>query len=348
MTPPSSDPTASRPGGWARIAKVIAAVTAVITLVLGTHQVITRVGGYLQQNREATTLTEAGRLQAGRGDYAEAWTSLDRAAAVSTSEALTALRIDVAFAWLEEGRPGPGKAFRTITDAVTPVLDQALTKAQGARRADILAHLGWAAFLRTRDGIAADPSARYQEALAIDPGNVYANAMLGHWLMWRGGEADAAHARFTTALARADARQRPVVRRLQLAALMNRGADAEARLFQVVNEMRERGEALDPRTADRMFALYAHRYGPRDTPRRNGDDPLPPATSSALFEWIVQAPGASPRSTFVTAFVRSTLQDGAGNRAAAVETLRELERTDLTPGQRDQVKRAITRLGARR
>jgi hypothetical protein len=348
MTPPSSDPGASRPGAWARTAKVIAAVTAVITLVLGAHQVVTRVGGYLQQHREATTLTEAARQQAARGEYAEAWTSLERAATLSNREALAALRVDVAFAWLEEGRATPGKPFRSITDAVTPVLDQALTKAQGARRADILAHLGWAAFLRSRDGIEADPSARYQEALAIDPGNAYANAMLGHWLMWRGGEADAAHTRFTTALAGANAPQRPVVRRLQLAALMNRGTDAEARLFQVVNEMRERGEALEPRAADRMFALYAHRYGPRDTPRRNGDDPLPPAASRALFEWIVRTPGASPRSTFVATFVRSALQDAAGDRAAAVATLRELERTNLPPSQRDQVTRAITRLTARR
>ena len=244
MTSPSSDSTGSRPGAWARIAKVIAAITAVITLLLGAHQVITRVGGYFQQQREASTLTDVARQQASRGDYADAWSSLERAATVSPGDALTALRVEVAFAWLQEGRATAGKPFRVITDAVTPVLDQALSKAEGERRADILAHLGWAAFLRSRDGIEADPSTRYQEALAIDPGNAFANAMLGHWLMWRGGEMDAAHARFTTALARASARQRPVVRRLQLSALMNRGVDAEPRLFQVVNEMRERGEAL--------------------------------------------------------------------------------------------------------
>jgi hypothetical protein len=348
MAPPASE-TVGRPGLWTRTAKVIAAITAVITLVLGAHQIITRFGGYLQQTREASALTDIARQQAARGEYADAWSSLDRAASLSGSDSLTDLRVEVAFAWLEEARPGPGKPFRTITDAVTPALDHALLKAEGARRADILAHLGWAAFLRFRDGTGGDPSRRYQEALAVDPGNVYANAMLGHWLMWRGTSAEAAHARFVTALAGASERQRPVVRRLQLSALVNQGAEAEPKLFEVVNEMRERNELLDARTTDRMFALYAHRYGPRDTPRRMNEEPLPPATSSALFEWIIRTPGAGSRSAFVTAFVRSTLLDAAGNRTAALETLHELERTEqLTPAQRAQVKRATMRLSSRR
>jgi len=349
MSTPPSETAGSRPGLWTRTAKIIAAVTAVITLVLGAHQVATRFGGYLEQRREASTLTKVARQQAARGDFAAAWASAERAAALADSEELDTLRVEVAFAWLEEGRPGPGKTFRTITDTVTPALDHALAKAQGERRADILAHLGWAAFLRSRDGIAGDPTARYEEALAIDTGNVYANAMLGHWLMWRGGTVDSASERFATALARANAGQRPIVRRLQLAALMNQGTAGEAKLFQVVNEMRERGEALDARTADRVFAIYAHRYGPRDTPRRPGDDLLPPPAAGAVFEWILQTHGTGQRSAVVSAFVRSTLQEAAGERAAALESLRELERTgQLSAPQREQVKRAIARLNSAR
>jgi hypothetical protein len=81
-------------------------------------------------------------------------------------DAIDAARVDIAFAWLEDGRPGPGQRFAVITDTVTPVLDRALVGAQGERRADLLAHLGWATFLRLRDGHDGDPGARYREALS--------------------------------------------------------------------------------------------------------------------------------------------------------------------------------------
>jgi hypothetical protein len=338
----------STPGWGARALKVIGVITAVISLILGAHQVITRVGTYWQQTREAKTLTEVARQQAARGEFLQAWSSLDRAAALSNSDALAAARLDIAFAWLQEGRPGPGRPFSTITDAVTPVLDQALVKTQGQRRADILAHLGWVTFLRLRDGMSGDPAARYQEALAIDPGNPFANAMLGHWLMWRGGSVEEARAHFETALARAGP-TRAFVRRFQLAALLNRGGEADAEVLRVANTMRQQGEPLDARTAGSLYVQYMRRYGPSSSTKRAADDPLSAAASLALFEWVLRAEGTSGRSEPVTAFIRSALQEKAGERAAALATLRELQtREPLSSPLREQVEKAVARLSATR
>lgn len=42
--------------------------------------------------------------------------------------------------------------FCDVVDPLTPALAQALATAGGARAADLLAHLGWADFLRSQDG----------------------------------------------------------------------------------------------------------------------------------------------------------------------------------------------------
>lgn len=333
--------------GWgARVLKGIGVITAVISLVLGIHQVVTRVGGYWQQTREAKTLTEMARQQAARSEFTQAWSSLDRAAAAANSDAVAAARLEIAFAWIQEGRPGPGRPFSTITDTVTPALDQALVKASGEQRANILAHLGMVTFLRLRDGISGDPAARYHEALAVDPGNPYANAMLGHWLMWRGGTVDAARERFETALARGGA-SRAFVRRFQIAALRNRVGDADAELLRVANTMREQGEPLDSRTAGYLYSLYMRRYGPNSGTKRAAEDTLPPATSLAVYEWVLKEDDASDRAVGVNAFIRSALQEKAGDRTAALATLRELqEREQLASPLREQVQQAVTRLSA--
>ena len=142
--------------------------------------------------------------------------------------------------------------------------------AQGERRAD-LARSSWVGDVsspaRRHDG---DPAARYQEALAVDPDNVFANAMLGHWLMWRGAQIEPARERFDAALAAAGDRH-PFVRRLQLASLTNRGETADAELLRVVNDMRTRDETLDPGVADYVHSIYTLRYGPNIPRARRAD-----------------------------------------------------------------------------
>jgi hypothetical protein len=72
-------------------------------------------------------------------------------------------------------------------------VDRALPGSNGSRRADLLAHQGWATFLLWRDGDRSlRPQDRYREALAIDADNPYANAMLAHWTLWTGDDVDEA------------------------------------------------------------------------------------------------------------------------------------------------------------
>jgi hypothetical protein len=290
-----SDGAAAAPSGrGARVLKWVGAITAIISLVLGARQLITWGGDVLHRRREAAAQIELARQQASRDAFADAWASLDRAATLQPGEAVEQARVDVAFAWLQESRPGPGKPFTTITDVVTPVLDRALLTATGSQRADLLAHLGWVTFLRSRDGVPGDPAARYREALAVDAGNAYANAMIGHWLMWTGSNVDEARRHFETALSSAGDR-RPFVRSLQLSALANRGESADADLIRVADEMRQRSEPIDPPAADRVYRAFLFSFRPHVAQAFEKVE-IAPANLEATYEWVVKVSTSAARS----------------------------------------------------
>ena len=290
----------SSSGRGARALKWVASITAVISLILGAQQLTTWIRDSVQHRREAAAQVELARQQASRGAFAEAWASLDRAEGLQPGEPVDSARVDIAFAWLHDARPGPGRPFSTITDAVTPALDRALLNAGGTRRADLLAHLGWAAFLRSRDGVTGDPAARYREALAADARNVYAHAMLGHWLMWTGSSVASAREHFATALAGAGD-QRAFVRRLQLASLTNRGEPADAELLRLADDMRQRGEVLEPAAADRIFQIFRIRYGPYTAVSAAPHTGIAPANLESTYDWVAKASAAAGRSSDVAA-----------------------------------------------
>ena len=285
----------SSSSGSGRLLKWIGAATAVISLILGARQLITIATDRAQRSRESAEFTALARQQAERGEFAEAWRSLDRAEERSRTEATDAARLDVAFRWLEDGRPGPGQPFSRITDTVTPALDRALLNPQHPRRADVLAHLGWATFLKQRETGTGDPEPLYKQALAIDSHNVYANAMLAHWVLWQGKPLSAAGPYFDAAIA--TGRDRSMVRTLQLAALRNRNNDeADDEFVRVVNSMRQQNEALDDRSARNAYVVFQRRYSARASSTNAGAIGLPLPDQLATFMWLTRMPGVSDRA----------------------------------------------------
>jgi hypothetical protein len=294
---PGASRSPSGPGAWA--VKWIGGITAVISLILGAQQLTTRIGDALHRRREAATQINLAHDQASRGAFADAWASLDRADALRPGESVDSARVEIAFAWLQDARPGPGRPFSVITDAVTPTLDRALLNATGARRADLLAHVGWATFLRSRDGVPGDPASRYRDALSFDSRNVYANTMLGHWLMWTGSNIEPAREHFAVALAEAG-EKRAFVRRFQIASLSNRGDAADGELLRVADDMRQHSEPLEPSVADRIFRVFTIRYGSSSRPE-GVDAGTPPANLEATYDWVVKSSAAAARSSEVDA-----------------------------------------------
>jgi hypothetical protein len=141
----------SAPSSSGALLKWVGAATAVISLILGARQLITIATDRGQRTRESAEFTALARQQAGRGEFSEAGAA--STAPRSARARRTPKRHDSTLhsgGCRTAGRV-PNQPFSRITDAVVPALDRALLNAQHPRRADILAHLGWATFLKWRE-----------------------------------------------------------------------------------------------------------------------------------------------------------------------------------------------------
>ena len=174
-------------------------------------------------------------------DYWSAWRILEQASAIDADSAkVHAAQEALAMEWLENIRLRQDEKFSDIAEKLEPILSRgAASEKSASREADLLAHIGWSHFLRSRDGRGGlDPVASYAEAVQKDANNPFAQAMWGHWILWNHGDlADAEH---HFALALASHRRQDYVRQLQLSALMNIHDDLEEEeVIRVANSMRD-------------------------------------------------------------------------------------------------------------
>ena len=243
-------------------------------------------------------------------DYAGAWVAVQKALeAQPSATALRNLRVDVAQAWVRNARHGANETFAQIVAPLLPILYEAAASEDVRRAADAKAHIGWANFLQYREGQRSlDVESHYRDALALDPGNPFAHAMLGHWsIVSRNDTADAV-AHFDAAL-RSD-REHEFVRQLQLAALQwNDSAENRLALVRVADSMRKAGE---PRPeAPQSFLSKA--YSAEEQWLAQLARALPPGDNLETFRWL--AGDAQLVSTLK--FVHARLSELAGKCDAA-------------------------------
>ena len=276
------------------------------------------------------------RLQA--GDYAAAWRLVGDALKEQPGAAdLGRLQVEVAQAWVRDVRvPGGGK-FGDVIEPLLPALSRAAASKDSQVAADALAHLGFADFLRRRDGsVALDPEPSYRKALELDPGNPYAHAMLGHWLLGSGKSPAQAEPHFEAALA--SERARDFVRRYQIAALQDRSDTAGAlALLRICNEMRQAGEALDAATRRRIVSR-THYGGSREL-RDAVETALPARQHLATLRWLIEDTDLGDAA--YVQFHLARLSEDAGDCGTALPIYEALLRADTTFAE--QVEAGITR-----
>ncbi len=257
---------------------------------------------------------------------------------------------DVAMEWIRDARVENGKG--SFGDAITPALaivDAALPAATGMRRADLLAHTGWATFLLWRDGDRRlNPSDRYREALSIDPGNPYANAMLAHWILFQDDDkVSDAKRLFDTALQ--TGRALDAVRTLQWAAYVNSSApEADAERVRLADAMRRGSEELNARQAQALWGPYYFALPPsHERERRVLLDALPPDDHISTLAWAFDEYAGKDESRRRTIrYYVALLHAKAGQRDQAVNDLRLLQKElARAPGSlRDAVEAALKEL----
>ncbi len=342
----------TRPGGRfvAAALKWVGGITAVLSLLFGLHQLVGLISEQRQRDHQVKELLATGQMQERARDYAAASESLAEADRLTGGDRkVRAAQESLAMDWLENARLDSEKSrFSDIVGKVAPVLDRGASTAQGRRKADLLAHLGWAEFLRSRDGVpTAAPDQYYSQALKIDPQNAYAHAMLGHWLLWHGGRVAEAREQFSLALAAAGP-HRDLVRALQLSGYENVHSDeAEMELVRVANDMRSAGDQVDPYTRSALWAIYYFYFSSQSSRLQQLLAALPAAEQLATFGWLFDVSDFDPSKALSRELYRAILQEAAGQRVQALQALLSV-RSKLTRASdrnfRDEVEKRIRHL----
>ena len=305
-----------------------------------------------EENRQAITALAAAEQLCASGNHALAWQRFEDAVKqYSERRDLRTAREDCAMRWLREIRVREGQeTFTQVVERILPTLTEALISATGQRAADLRAHLGWADFLRTREGASGlDPAAHYRRALADEPANVYAHAMWGHYLMAQRGPIAETRQHFDAALA--SGRERAYVRGLQLAALLySHETEAVHEALRVASDMRTRGESVEAGVRDRLWS-YAYARLLRKTSRAELLAALPGKDLLETFLWLYPENDMRPDRRTMWRFYAGVLEEAAGEKTAArsrFERLQvDLEREGVSGPLRDEVVEAMQRLGGR-
>ena len=347
------------------VMKWVGILTALISFGTALYALIHSAGELRDHRRVFREQFKSAQLQEAAGDFANAWDSFSHAEATVAGEGVFAKLLgglsaeqqevrtaeqDLAMEWLRSSRVPEGSQFSSIADKLVSVLTIGTNTSSGARRADLLAHLGWAYFLKQRDGDGGlRPEAEYQQAVAADAKNPYANAFWGHWILWNHGALNDANERFATALS--TDRARSVVRHFQLAALANvRSNDTDAAWLRVVSDMQAGNESVDASVRDEVCNRYAQALQDKALMQQIAAQ-VPAARQTALLHALLQSQGISEAQKTTLTVALAEVLEAEGRSGDALETWRMLaSESKLQPHSiwSDRVDAAIKRLSGKR
>ena len=266
-------------------------------------------------------------------------------------------QLDAAMLWVENfqvlGRDGEkaADAAGPLLDEIVPVLDAGFARSKGSRAADVQAHLGWAHWLNwhiaeREFGPSAEQNLR--AAVALDKANVYANAMLGNWLLQNNGNFREAIERLNTASA--TGRARPLVREMQIGGLLYdevRGARAE--LVKAVNDMRKNGEEIDAGEKRRILGFCYSAVVTNSKELAESLSAVPEDDAWKTYLWLDDSQDEDEKDktrSLNRDFIYANLLEVSGKRAEALEKYRLLQQDPQTKhfSFKERVDDAVKRL----
>jgi len=307
----------------------VGSITAVFSLIAGIYGGWAFLSGQLERRRAIDQLLAAEAVQVHTSDYASAWKTLAQAATVDpNSVRVQQAQEDVAMRWLENIRVSGDQTFASITEKLEPVLTRGAASAKSPQRqADLLAHLGWSYFLRSRElPSSPDPEPAYRDALQKDPANPYAHAMWGHWILWHHKGSKEAYAHFAAALAAPRPGMRPYIRSMQLSALRNEDTpQALEEIIRVANDIRKEHADLDPHWPHDLLNIYWGQMIPPNEHTTVFLSVISPLDHLATFDWLLQRAGPEEGDPLSHAYIRSALLEAAGRREEALAGYRTLQ-----------------------
>lgn len=316
------------PTRWGGTLKTAGAISAVISFLLLLNQGTGVIQGLRVHHGEFREAIQAGEHAEKRQDYHAAFDNFKHALDLDPLDHEAQDReTEAAMLWLENAHATQEHSFTDTTNLLLPVLDKGLDRARGTASADILAHIGWANFLRYREGMREGVTIdeNFRQALEKDPNNVYAHAMWGFWILFQRGDPDSAYRHFSAALA--SGRNREYVRNLQLGALLYRYNDETDKvLLRLANEMRKSGETVtDQQRFDMLQCTIIYRIDRRDRLVAILST-LPAEEAQTTFDWLVTRmnPWFGQKDLF-SLFINANLLEMAGDHEKALNIYRNLQ-----------------------
>lgn len=183
-----------------------------------------------------------------------------------------------------------------------------------------------------------------RKALRLEPSNVYANAMLGNWLLQTGGSLKEALRCFDVALK--TGKQRPLVRAMQLGGLISNDAPGvRPELIRVANQMRINSEPLDSGRRQRIISNYSPGHDAQEL--NETLSALPADQAWATYLWLDDQEKRGADRLWYD-FINASILEIGGQRTEALnifKTLQEkLNRDGIRGRLADHVNQAVRRL----
>jgi tetratricopeptide (TPR) repeat protein len=346
--------------GWTVILAWIGGISAVLAFIGTVTGFFGNIQNHFHHNAQVDSQMAVAQSQAREGDYQA---SVQSYADILKAEPLYQPALDQqlqsTMLWVENYhvylKPGddPGAAVASQLDEIITIFDAALARTHGTVAADVQAHLGWAHWLNQHIAEREFPpnamaERNYRAALATDPSNVYANAMLGNWLALNGGSLAEAVQHFDGAVATGKARA--FVRTLQLAGLRDRDEPgARAALMRALNEMRRNGEPLDAEDKQRIMGFCCDPSVTDPAELTESLSAIPAIDTWQTYLWLDDRQNGGEdvkQREIVHSFIAANISEISGDKQKALGEYRALQKVlkNQNSTLTDSVDQAIVRL----
>ena len=166
--------------------KFIGAIVTVVSLVLGMASLNGLYRNWKETRQAVTEMVSAAQELEKIGEYQASWDIYQKALEIDPGySAIRNGQVQLAMKWLLNIKiVNKETTFSEIVDKLVPVLYKGISTAEDDQASKLLGHIGWAYFTKGRDKpVVVDVRAIYDKALTLAPNNMYANVMMGHWII---------------------------------------------------------------------------------------------------------------------------------------------------------------------
>ena len=325
----------SKSGRFGRLAKLVTAAIAALGIVSATigyvtngARFFTQVSDYFQGRSELHALIDTAEDRLAHRDFEAAWAANGKALQLSPRDAAVgAQQARIAMKWLDDVHLSSGagpKTFGEVADPLKAALIQRLPGTHGRQNADMRAHIGWANFLRYRDGRPqTDIAEEFDAAIAEDKDNLYGHVMRGFWSLWNG---NIDKARPDLAIAMKSDIDPAYSDGLIMAALTNKTTeDFQAAAIEYADAIRLAGRNIDDHAKGQLLWYYSMCLHNSDLLARFAKT-LPASEQLMFLDWLKQGEASSYNKRIADYFI-AHFSELDGKSAEAIRVYTEVVNT---------------------